>query len=124
MKKIIIILVIISLIIGIVLYFINKNRDDCHAITGGGFTLFFETNGGNEINPMHVCIACPPDSYDDLPVPVKDGYIFVGWYYDKNFKNSVDGMNSLNIKPNAITSKKEWCIIGYKDVTIYAKWKK
>ena len=73
---------------------------------------------------MHICIACSPDSYEDLPIPIRDGYKFDGWYYDKEFKNPVEGTSSLDIKPIIITSKKEWCIIGYKDMTIYAKWKK
>ena len=49
-----------------------------------GFTIYFNTNGGNYISPIYV------DSIpDDLPRPVRVGYIFDGWYYDENFISSV-----------------------------------
>lgn len=39
---------------------------------------------------MLVGIACSPDSYRELPIPVRDGYIFDGWYYDKDFTKKLN----------------------------------
>ena len=122
MKKMLFCTIIVSLILGIIICLKNRKKNECHPITGGGFTLIFDTNGGNKIESIHVCVACSPDSYDKLPTPIRDGYRFDGWYYDKDFKDAVIGTSTLDIRHNTITSKKEWCIIGYKDVTIYAKW--
>ena len=87
-----------------------------------------EYNNGNngakeEIEPIHVCIACAPDTYSELPKVTKDGFTFGGWYYDKEFFDIVDIE-----KTNEITPQQDYdddgCVIGYKDITLYAKWVK
>lgn len=72
---------------------------------------------------MNVCIACPPNSYEELKDAKKDGYVFLGWYYDSKFKNAVTATSSLDIEPQAKKDKKG-CTIGYEDITLYAKWEK
>ena len=62
----------------------------------------FETNGGSviEMNTHYT------DSYVSAPVsPVKDGYSFIGWYYDED-----------------LTSPVTWPITLDQDYTLYAKW--
>ncbi len=72
---------------------------------------------------MHVCIACPPDSYEKLPIPEKDGYEFIGWYYDSKLTKKVEGESTLDVTPNSIKTK-TGCAKGYKTRTLYAKWNK
>lgn len=114
----------------VLLYFFVFKKDnkpvakpqDCENISGGGYNLVFKSEG-KEIQKMHVCIACSPDSYEDLITPEKDGYAFDGWFYDEDLKDMVTVSNSLEIEP--ITKKdKNNCIEGYEDITLYAKWSK
>lgn len=63
--------------------------------------ISFETNGGNEIEP----ISDYTGSKLVLPTPVKEGYVFKGWYVYKE----LDIEYSLDTFP------------GY-DLTLFAKW--
>ena len=131
-KKILSIVIPISIIcivvLGIIIYFTSKNlsnigSETCDFFTGGSFNIKFNTNGGNNISDMSVCIACSPDSYDDLPIPEKEEYIFDGWYYDEELSNRIEFTNSFKFNPIPEYSK-DGCLKGYKDIEIYAKWKK
>lgn len=128
MGKKIIIFVFVFLVIGICLILFygidnkkEKVKSKCFPFTGGSFHIIFNTNGGENIPTMHVCIACNPESYDDLPIPVRDGYIFGGWYYDKDFKNKIEFTNTKDFRAIPIYDKNK-CMTGYKDIEIYAKW--
>lgn len=118
---------IIIILIVIILVIIKQNNNTSNkyeeCITGGGYTLKFDTNGGEELSSIHVCIACPPDAYEDLPIPQKDGYKFDGWYYDKSLTKQVKVKNTMDITPNAKTNDAD-CVIGYNDITLHAKWVK
>ena len=92
-------------------------------MTGGGFNIIFVTNTGIDIENMHVCIACPLDSYDDLPIPKRDNYEFLGWYYDKKLNNKVNVSSTREIDPVPDRDIKG-CLVGYKDIKLYAKWSK
>lgn len=133
-KKLLIILgsVLVLAITAVLLYFfvfkedkkdVTPSKTDCEGITGGSFNLVFNTNDGEKIENMHVCIACPPDSYENLPEAKKDGYVFAGWFYDSEFKNAVTATSSLDIEPKA-KKDKNGCVTGYEDITLYAKWEK
>ena len=122
MKKMVVIGLIAFIFILVIFYFIFKSNKECVPFTGGSFSIIFNTNGGDEISSMSVCIACSPDSYLDLPVPVRDGYVFDGWYYDNGLSKMVESTNSIDIKP--IPQYDNNCTIGYKDIEIYAKWVK
>ena len=98
-------------------------KEECYSISGGGYNIIFNTNNDVIVSSMHVCIACPPDVYADLPVPSKAGYEFLGWYYNPELTKKVEVTNSLDITPNPIY-KQENCITGYNDITLYAKWNK
>lgn len=87
---------------------IAKDADPTPSRSGGGgggsssLTVKFETNGAPAIKSLSVnrnsVITAPT-------VPVKDGFVFDGWYTNKNFVNKFD----FNTK---IT----------KSITLYAKW--
>ena len=119
MKKIVVLLILTIVLVGCN----KKEKEECHSISGGGYDIIFDTNGGIEIGSMPVCIACPPDVYENLPIPEKEGYEFEGWYYDKKLTQKVGTDNSLYINPNPEYAEED-CIIGYNDVNLYAKWNK
>ena len=133
MKKIIISIMLVIVLVGIT----GCNKEDtkeintrktiqkqkqkkCSPITGGAYTLIFNTDGGKEIESMHICIACAPNTYQNLPVAEKEGYNFEGWYYDKELTKKVEVTNTKDIKIVPIKEKK--CITGYKDITLYANY--
>lgn len=126
-KKIIVLVVLLliaAVVIGILIdHHLKEKRERCDSISGGAFHLVFETNGGEELRTMHVGIAVSPDSYDVLPVPSKEGFDFEGWYYDKELTKKVDATSSRDISPVPNYYKNK-CLIGYKDITLYAKWVK
>ena len=117
------IIVGILLLIGFVHYIIYLNRGkNCEPFVGGGYTLKFNTDGGNKLENMSVCIACSPDSYSELPTPTKLDKAFDGWYYDKDLKKAVKAETTLKIEPVKKLDKRG-CHVGYEDITLYAKWR-
>ncbi len=66
------------------------------------FEVFFDTMGGSEIDAITVDLADPVSAPDD---PVKEGYVFDGWYLDENYRNAYDFANPIT-----------------GDLTLYAKW--
>lgn len=137
-KSFIIILVTVILIYGIIHilnYYNNKEntkkdvkkelkdkmKKTCTPFVGGSFNLIFNTNGGEEIESMSICIACSPDSYKDIPIPVKEGYKFLGWFTDKEFTNPIHFTNTREFKSVPKYDEND-CMVGYEDINIYAKW--
>ena len=99
----------------------DKIKKQCTPFTGGSYTLKFDTDGGDEIEDMNICIACSPDSYKDIPIPEKEGFTFDGWYSDKKLTKKIDFTNTKDIK--AVPKyDKDKCMTGYKDITLYANW--
>lgn len=99
---------------------IPVKKEKCTSITGGSFNLIFNTDSEQSIDNMSICIACAPTAYQDLPTPIKEGYEFIGWYYDSELTNKVETTNTIDIKP--VPKKDEECIVGYEDITLYAKY--
>lgn len=129
MKKIIygILMLMVVVITGILIIKLNIKEDkpdeECRSITGGGYEVIFNTNSNIKLNNIHVCIACPPNTYVELPSLEQSGYLFDGWYYDEELTKKVEAPTTLDITPNPIY-KEENCITGYNDITLYAKWTK
>ena len=79
--------------------------------SGGGtdtrddYTLHYVTNGGNHLSSETKSSSWTKD-YEDLPIPVRDGYTFEGWYWDLRLTEPVTG----DVKVDKTT------------VTLYAKW--
>lgn len=72
--------------------------------TAESWTVTFNTNGGNNIEPVPVAKG---GLISDLPVPVKEGFVFEGWYTDEALSSKFD--------KNAPVTQ---------DLTLYAKWVK
>ena len=100
----------------------RKEEVACVPICGGAYNLYFETGSEEKIDSIHVGIACSPDSYPKMPIPKKEGYHFLGWYYDKEYQSKVEATTTREVKPSPL--KKKDCIIGYQDITIFAKWER
>ena len=63
------------------------------------YNVHFVLNGGTGVNDIKT------DKIEVEPIPIKDGYTFLGWYFDSTFSNRVSF-------PFTVT----------KDETLYAKW--
>lgn len=50
------------------------------------YELSFETNGGDFIDSISVTKG---DVIKELPVPVKDGDVFLGWYTDSQMTKNI-----------------------------------
>jgi|GEM_PF-671972 len=51
-----------------------------YTVMAGAKTVTFETNGGSEIQPLMMQTG---GTLFDMPMPVKDGAAFIGWYTDE-----------------------------------------
>ena len=67
-------------------------------------TITFDTNGGSEIAP----ITQATDSALSLPVPEKEGFVFIGWFTEK-VPTSFEDVFTLETMPG-------------KNITLYAGW--
>ena len=48
---------------------------------------------------------------------------FEGWYYDADFTKKVEATSSLDITPVPEYDKNDkTCVVGYKNITLYARW--
>lgn len=94
--------------------------------------IFYNTNGGDNSNNIQKNIM-NEDDIIEINAPTKIGYLFEGWYYDKNFTNIID-KNSLsgkyqikniffNDNPTCVSSKSLNSTYGTHNVSFaYAKW--
>ena len=57
------------------------------AISHAGFTVTFDTNGGSQIENQKVMHGQLVNVEND---PVKEGYVFTGWYSDKDCTKAFD----------------------------------
>ncbi len=69
------------------------------------YTLHYVTNGGKHLSTETRGQSWTKD-YEDLPVPVREGYTFEGWYWDLRLTQRVTG----DVK------------VDKSMVTLYAKW--
>lgn len=77
---------------------------DIYAINGDNLLVIFDTDGGSAVDPQRVRVG---DAITVPARPEKDGWVFVGWYTDKN--TSVHMWDFLNEK-----------VAG--SVVLHAKW--
>ena len=88
-------------------------KDSSSSSSGGGsgthndYTLRYETNGGDRLSNESKSYSWDKP-YEKLPVPVRDGYVFEGWYYDSKLTDPVEG----DVDVNRFS------------ITLYAKWSK
>lgn len=74
-------------------------------VSHGGFTVSFDTNGGSHIESVKVMHSQTVELKED---PVKEGYVFTGWYTDR------DCTESFDIRTDTVTTS----------MTLYAGWEK
>ena len=87
--------VFIVLLVAVTVFIVNHS----------GFTVNFDTNGGSHIESVKVMHSQTVELKED---PVKEGYIFTGWYTDR------DCTESFDIKTDTVTGS----------MTLYAGWEK
>lgn len=80
----------------------------------------YHTNGGNDIVSSSIG-ALPNSSDTNLPLPIKAGYIFDGWYYDEALTNKVTTTLIREVKYEKLTDEKGCTKTA--TVNLYAKWK-
>ena len=129
-KKILYIVIVLSLILTIVSFITSKNSinvvmasvsvaSKCDKVSNNNYKLNFVTNSNKSIVSIDTCANC--DKVDVMPVPEKEGFIFAGWYYDEKFNKRFEGTTTKDVK---YLEKYDinGCIIGYEDITLYARW--
>ena len=118
MKKVAYLLVALLLVTGCGKSEKAIEQPKCESITGGSYTISFVTNNETTIEDKAVCIACAPDSYEELPVVEGSE----GWYYDAEFTKKVEGTLTSDVKPEPIYNATDKnCIVGYRNIKLYAK---
>lgn len=91
----IVVAVFIALLVAATVFVVSHN----------GFTVKFDTNGGSHIESVRAMYS---ETLNIEENPVKEGYIFTGWYTDR------DCTNSFDVENDAVTGS----------MTLYAGWKK
>ena len=119
--------VAILLLISLIAYNISYSE----IVSGGSVTsricptgvsthiLNYETNGGGEIDSVSFCSACWHKD-NNLPTPVREGYAFLGWYYDKELTKKVEATTIDDVEYTQLYD--EYGCVRTTHVTIYAKW--
>ncbi|MGM9877398.1 MAG: InlB B-repeat-containing protein [Bacilli bacterium] len=87
--------------------------------TGATLIAEYDTKGGNKLEST-VQLGDPNKK---LSIPTRDGYEFIGWYYDENYtlKVSGDTIGSLDTSYASVTVDKNGCK-GTPTIKIYARW--
>ncbi len=86
------------------------------------YRIIYNSNGGSKYSDFEHCSKCNYLTAPKLPTPVKKGYTFEGWYYDKALTKKVKTKYASDIS----YSKKydlDGCLVQVK-VNLYAKWEK
>lgn len=91
----IVVAVFIALLVAATVFVVSHN----------GFTVKFDTNGGSHIESVRAMYS---ETLNIEENPVKEGYIFTGWYTDR------DCTNSFDVENDAVTGS----------MTLYAGWEK
>ena len=93
---------------------------------GGGpsapkkYTLTYETFGGTEYEPVEYKSGADAAKEILEKLPVKAGYLFEGWYEDKDLKNPVGASETDQLTDQL---EEEETYVMDRDRWIYAKWK-
>ena len=108
----------------------NSARANDGSHDNGGTTYFVVHNSNDTITANYYWQTVT------LPTPTREGYTFLGWYYDANCTDKVDGRGAGNAKypldANGIERESEFRTTGNGgatfrtegDVTLYARWQK
>lgn len=95
----------------------------CSSVNGGSKygTVYLEPNGGRvDSKVVDIIWVALPDYKQELPVPVKTGYKFEGWYYDQELTQKAE---YPYVDPNKRVHDENRCGYSYyPSVTLYAKY--
>ena len=80
----------------------NETINTSWNVNVNSFYISFDTNGGNQLERLE----CRSMQIPELPIPVKESYVFEGWYQDKECSISFEFTE----------------IAEPKDFILYAKW--
>lgn len=80
----------------------GEKTDTCQVTVNGSVNISFDSQGGNEIAP----ISSFERSVISEPVPLREKYVFKGWYMERECINKFDFSQPL----------------AYENITLYAKW--
>ena len=134
MKKVgivILSIVIICSIVGITIFIHNKQtarktvytnlkktdiKEECEK-PNNKYRIIFVTNYDSSLENIETCPTCEDQ---EIPIISQDNYDFDGWYYDKEFNNKINSNKIKDLSRKEI--RKNNCLIGYEDITLYAKW--
>lgn len=86
----------ISIILG--LFFLLFTITGCEYLTNQDVRVAFDTYGGEPIEPVYL------NQLEVLPTPVKEGYLFEGWFFDRAFTDPA----SLDLIDQSITLYALW----------------
>ena len=101
----------------------EETFEDYQCPTGNSpYKIVYNTNGGNKIDSFSHCGGCLYSETPVIPTPTRDGYKFVGWYYDSSFKNKVNTKYATKITYTKIYDS-HGCQ-AQATVNLYAKWTK
>lgn len=68
--------------------------------------VHFDTNGGSSIDVMSVINN---RTLFEIPRPLKEGYIFEGWYFDENLEQAfIPGISLINTKDSYVYLHAKW----------------
>lgn len=110
---------------GTTMLYAKWEKESCPIVTGSSLTLSFDTSGLADIADINICTTCSEEKIE-LPIPLKKGYLFAGWYSDKNYidfinidSNVSPDINKLDVV-NEIDSN--GCKTTSSKATLYARW--
>jgi uncharacterized repeat protein (TIGR02543 family) len=110
--------------------FNNSARANDGSHDNGGTTYYIVQNNNDTVTAAYYWQTVT------LPTPTREGYTFLGWYYDSNCTDKVDGRGAGNTKypldTNGEERKSEFQTTGNGgatfrtegDITLYARWQK
>ena len=99
----------------------GTSKYTCPPIENDEFIIHFNSNGGNDIEDIKVNVNSLDMSDVKIDIPVREGYRFEAWYYDKNFlmRSDAEYIKDLEL---TYTRDNEGCENGYRDINLYALW--
>jgi len=114
-------LVFSGLVLGILLLVVNVtfNVTYCFVEYGKSVEINFNTTGGDKLDNM-VYTYQYGNLLTKMPVPQKDGYKFVGWYLDKDYKQKLKETPIPHFSSNTVTLYAKWeNTVASKDNSIF-----
>lgn len=76
-------------------------------------TIIYDTDGGEKISNESICNNC--GNKTELKSPTKEGFNFVGWYYDKEYTKKVNVKYLEDLEEGYVLSVNQ-------ELVLYAKW--